>query len=134
MFQRVQKIPLPETQVYEASKRWEIDKVKVTENVTLDRGKQTLAQVVSQRTGLKLVKPTKALCANHYCLTFAGVHEVEKNKPFHVLVANFGQHPVNVTARKAIARVSDHPTALLASKFTHGELLGVIDRTNAFRK
>lgn len=41
---------------------------------------------------------------------------------------------MNLKAGQAIARTTNHPTTRLASTLTHGELLGVLDHKNAYRK
>ena len=75
------------------------------------------------------------------CLAGAGVAEVESNKPFPILVANFGKHPKLLLHKKHVATAKPHPTTLVESNISHAEILGLIsdeeanvNRKNLFRK
>ena len=75
------------------------------------------------------------------CLAGAGVAEVEPNKPFQNLVANFGKHPKLLLPKQHVETAKPHPTTLVESNISHAEMLGLIsdeeangNRKNLFRK
>lgn len=128
MHARTQReILLPEYQVNEPARQRISDKIGVVKAKTRHPGHQNWVEVTSDRTGLILIAPSKTLYANHMCLTGTGDHQVQKNKKFSILIANFGKHPVKLYPQQVVAQVQDHPSRLLATTLTHGEQLGITD-------
>lgn len=81
-----------------------------------------------------IVEPVPRLYAKHQCLVATGVENIQSEKPFHVLIAKFSSHPVNLLAGQDVANVEDHPETLIESDNSHGELLGIAESGNKYRK
>lgn len=112
-------------------------KIKVTKSVVLKSDQQTRVEVVSKRDGLMLVDSYPNLFSKQMCLVASGIANVSADQPLRLLVANFGSTSIELRPRKAITKASDHPTNLVESHISHGELLDLFSEdTNdgKFRK
>ena len=67
--------------------------------------------------------PNVRLYQNHTCLASNGVAEVEADKPFAVLVANFGDHPKTLALGQVVATADVNPSNLVESNVSHAEVL-----------
>ena len=65
---------------------------------------------------------------SHTCLAGHGVAQVERNKPFRILVVNFGKVERKILPGQAIAQANPHPIRIYESDITHAEILGIIDK------
>jgi len=128
---RLNDAPIPEEQRWVPNKRRSSRGINVVETTVLQPGEQTWVKVASPAHGLILVEPVQKLYRNHLCLAGAGIAQVEPEKDFKILVANFGKHPVTLRPTQRIATAEPHPTTLLESKVTHGEVLGLVEDTPA---
>ncbi len=108
-------------------------KVKVLTPVVLKPGAQTWVEVATTISGTVLMEPNARLYRNHTCLASNGVAEVEADKPFNVLVANFGNHPKQLALGQVVATAYANPTDLVESTISHAELLGLCDDKAAMR-
>ncbi len=106
-------------------------RIRVTSTVVLKPNTQTWVEVTTETSGLILVESTKRLCETHTCLTGNGVAQVEANKPFRVLVANFGNTNRRLLSGQAIAFAEPHPSSIMESDVSHAELLGLVDDKTA---
>ena len=82
-------------------------KITVTKPATLKPNSQTWVEVSTQTSGLVLVEPNKKLYDSHMCLAGNGIAQVERDKPFRILVANFGETQRKLLTGQRIA--SDPP-------------------------
>ena len=84
-----------------------------------------MVKVATKAHGLILVEPAKKLYKNHLCLAGAGIAQVEPNKPFTIVVANFGKHPVILRTDQRVATAEPPPTTILESNLTMGEVFNI---------
>ena len=66
-------------------------RISVHKPAILKPGSQTWIEAITQSSGLVLVEPNKKLYESHMCLAGNGIAQVERDKPFRILVANFGR-------------------------------------------
>ena len=90
-------------------------------------------KVISERQGLVLIEPDKSLFAKQNCAAATFVHQIEELQPFGILVANFGNQPLQLLSNQTIARVDDHPTNLTESHISHSELLGLTEENTHYK-
>ena len=64
----------------------------------------------------------------HWLICAIGVVQVEPDRPFRLVVANFRKYPVRVQKGQVVAELLLHPRAVLESKTTIGEVLGIQER------
>lgn len=100
-------------------------KVKVSRPVTVEPGTRRVVQCTAQRTGLVVIQPYAPLYNRHGLVVTNGVTQVEPNKAFHILVANFGKYAVKLQKNQVVAELLPHPRAAVNSSLTVGEALGV---------
>ena len=101
-------------------------KIKVMKLTRLQPASQTWVEVVTQREGTILVEPNEQLYNSSMCLTGTGIADVTAGKPFHVLVANFGERPIDLRPQQVVAMAGSHPEKLVESDISHSEMLGII--------
>lgn len=53
--------------------------------------------------------------------------QIEVDKPFKLLIANFGRYPVQVHKTQVVAQLLPHPTTITQGAFIIGEVLGIVD-------
>ncbi len=111
----------------------EASKVKILTPIVLKPGSQTWVEVTTAISGTVLMEPNGRLYRNHTCLASNGVAEVEADKPFKVLVANFGDYPKQLAQGQVVATAYANPTNLVESTISHAELLGLCDDKEAMR-
>ena len=75
-----------------------------------------------------MVQPYLSLYEIHGLTCTNSVVQVQPNRPFRLLVANFGTYPVRVQKGQVVAELLPHPRAVLESKTTIGEVLGILER------
>ena len=136
-----QSPPLPEEQQFVPLPGKVSNKIQVHERTYIPSETQAWVQVTTQKEGLILVDSLPKLYENDMCLAGAGVTEVEPNKLFQILVANFGKHRKLLLPKQQVATAKPHPTTLVESNISHAEMLGLIsdeeangNRKNLFRK
>ena len=108
-----------------AKKQAGSSKVFAHEAIELPAQSQTWVSVTSKKSGLIQIEPHNRLYQTHLCLAATGINEVQPNKPFHILVANFSEEPVSLAKGQCIAKVVGSPKRLRESKVSHGEMLGI---------
>lgn len=89
-------VPLPKEKEYVPEEGRPTNKIKVTKPITVKPESQTSVTVSTERSDLILIDPLRKLCENHDCLAATGVHQVQPEKEFHILVANFSKKPVKL--------------------------------------
>ncbi len=129
LYQRILLEPEPATEkTVRPSSR-----VKVRTQIVLQPGTQTWVEVSTDISGTILMDPNARLYRNHACLASNGVAEVTADKPFKVLVANFGDHPKPLAVGQVVATANVNPTNLVESTMSHAELLGLCNDKTAMR-
>ena len=73
-----------------------------------------------------MAEPVNRLYQNHVPLAGAGIADVQPDVPFKILVANFGESPHNVVPNQHIATAEEHPTSLIESHISQGEMFGLV--------
>ena len=63
--------------------------IRVTKEVTIKPNTQAWVEVVTSTSGLIVVEPIAKLYESHMCLAGNGISQVQADKPFKILVANF---------------------------------------------
>ena len=106
-------------------------RVQVVNQVTLQPNSQTWVDVTTQVNGLILVQPKPKLYDTHNCLAGTGVAQVQSDKPFRILVANFSDHPKKLLYKQVIADAEPHPSNIVEGYVSHAELLGLVDDATA---
>ena len=99
--------------------------------MTLQPGTNTWVEVTTNTRGLVQIEPARRLFNTHMCLAGHGIAQVERNKPFRILVANFGKVARKLLPGQGIAQANSHPTRIYESDITHAELLGIIEEDSA---
>jgi len=129
-------VPFPEEQQFVKHRDRISPKVKATKRTRLHPGMQTWVEVTTDREGTIMIEPNDQLYHNLLCRAGTGIMDVKRDQPFHILVANFAEHPIDILPRQVVAYTSDHPETLTKSHISHGEMLGVISANDdaKFRK
>ena len=70
--------------------------VKVAKATTIEPGAQSVVECTSKRAGLVVVQPYSLLYEKHGLICTNEVVQVEPDRPFRVLVANFRKYPVRL--------------------------------------
>ena len=68
------------------------------------------------------------LYKTHNCAACNGIAQVEPNKPFKIMVTNFGTNPVLIRKDQRVAVADPHPTSITESNITHGEVFGINEK------
>ena len=119
--------PLPADQQYGHTRKIQSPKVRVASPVTLEPNSQTWVNVVTERCGTLILQPNTSLYANSQVTCTNGVVQVDANRPFRILIANFGQYPYMMAKGQIIGTVLPHPTAIMPSRVQLAEVLGLIN-------
>ena len=98
-------------------------RVKVARATTIEPGTQRVVECTSKKAGLVVVQPYSSLYERHGLICTNGVVQVEPDRPFRLLVANFQKYPVRVQKGQVVAEVLPNPRTVLESKTTIGEVL-----------
>ena len=72
-------------------------------------------------------QPHEKLYTKSQIVVCNGVVQVEPNREFRVLVANFGIAPYRLVKGQTIGTLLPHPTAIIASKVSVAAMLGLTD-------
>ena len=105
-------------------------RVKVARATNIEPGTHRVVECISKRAGLVVVQPYLPLYERHGLTCTNGVVQVEPDWPFRLLIANFREYPVRVQKGQVVAELLPHPRAMLESKTTIGEVLGIEGRGN----
>lgn len=106
-------------------------RIHVVKPVILKPNTQTWVDVKTNTHGLVLITPKSKLYETHQCLAGTGVVQVQSDKTFRILVANFSDYPKKLIHNQVIASADEHPTNIVESEMSHGELLGLVDEDTA---
>ena len=96
-------------------------RVKVARAMTIEPGTQRVVECTSKRAGLVVVQPHSPLYERHGLKCTNRVVQVEPDRPFRLLIANFRGYPVRVQKGQVVAELLPHPRAVLESKTTIGQ-------------
>ena len=103
-------------------------RVRAARATTIEPGTQRVVECTSKRAGLVVVQPYSPLYERHGLICTNGVIQVEPDRPFSLLIANFRKYPVRVQKGQVVAELLPHPRAVLESQTTIGEVLGIEGR------
>ena len=95
---------------------------------TIEPGTQRVVECTSKRAGLVVVQPYSPLYERHGLTCTNGIVQVEPDRPFRLLIANFRGYPVRVQKGQVVAELLPHPRAVIESNTTIGEVLGIQER------
>ena len=118
-------VPLPPPQEFQKANGRTSPKVKVAKAITLPAGSQTWVTVTTKRHGLMALRPNDALYQSAQVLATNGVVQVEPDKPFRILIANFKALPHQLVKNQVVGQLLPHPTAVIPSKVSVAEVLGI---------
>jgi len=111
-------------------------RVQVRRAMRLEPHTQTWVEATCNHDGLVTIVSAPRLFQSTGCLVASGVATVQRGRTFKILVANFSEGPVNLTANQVVANAQKPPSALEEADYSHAEILGVVpeDRSRMFRK
>ena len=75
-----------------------------------------------------MVQRYSPLYERHGLICTNGVVQVEPDRPFRILIANFRKYPVRVQKGQVVGELLTPSGAVLESKTTIGEVLGIQER------
>ena len=119
--------PLPPDQEYQESGGRVSNKLRVETPVKLEPAMQTWVSVVSPRHGVMVVQPNEKLFHNHGVAPTNGVVQIEPNRPFRILVANFGKHAKSLVKNQVLGTLLPHPTFVIPTPVKFAEVLGLVN-------
>ena len=119
--------PLPTEQEFIPRDGRVSPKLRAAERVTLNPGTQTWVKVTSPDHGLRVVQPLDRLYSRSQLAVTNGVVQVHPDKPFKVLVANFGSEPKVVVKDQVIGTLLPHPTAIIPTRVSIADVLNIED-------
>ena len=102
-------------------------KIRVVRKTTLPPEAHTWVTVCCDRRGLQVIQPDPEIYGKHSIAIANGVVQVEPERPFRILVANFAQHEQRLHKSQVIGTVLPHPTAIFPTEVSLGEVLGLVD-------
>ena len=102
-------------------------KLRVAKNVVLSPETQTWVTVMTKRHGLAVIQPNDDLYHRESISATNGVVQVEPDKPFRVLVANFGRTPRSLAKNQVIRTLLPHSTAILPTKMSFKDFVGLVN-------
>lgn len=87
---------------------------------------QTWVEVATEQQRKVLIVPYDQLSSNQVGRPGTNIALVNTNQPFHILVANFSNHELDMHPRQVIAYTTPRPEAIEESYIIHIEMLGLI--------
>ena len=119
--------PLLASQEYAKTGGRSSPQVRVARPTVLDPGKQTFIMVTSARHRFMVLQPHEKLYQQRKVVASNGIVQVEPNRAFRVLMANFGSAPYRLVKGQTIGTLLPHPTAVIASKVSIADMLGLTE-------
>ena len=99
--------------------------------MTFQPGTNTWVEVTTNTRGVVQIEPARRLFNTHMCLAGHGIAQVERYKPFQILVANFGKVARKLLPGQGISQANFHATRIYESDITHVDLIGIIDKDSS---
>ena len=90
--------------------------VRVAKAQVIPPRTQQFVKVVCERPGLLVVTPHPRPVRNRLCVAARGLHDNTPGEPFHILMANLSDHPVQLALRMNVALVDDAPTMIVSTE------------------
>ena len=72
-----------------------------------------------------ILQPQDSLYETGQVLATNGVVQVEPDKPFRILIANFSTHEYQLAKDQVVGQLLPHPTAVIPSKVNIADVLGI---------
>ena len=107
--------------------RKQIPKLRVARVTTIKAQSQTWVPVTSDRQGLCVLQPSPDLFMKSSLAMANGVAEMEPNRPFSILVANFARYEQRLVKGQILGTVLPHPLSVISTKITMAEVVGLIE-------
>lgn len=120
------EVPFPNEQQFDKYENRASPKKKVTKNTELHPGMQERMEVSTENEGTLLIETNDQLCNNLLCRAGTGIADIRPNDPFHILVAKFGDHTIDLLPPQVLAYALQHPKTLIESQIKHAGMLGLI--------
>ena len=117
--------PLPKEQEYRKDSGRTSPSIRVEKATTLAPGTQTFVSCVSQRHGTMIIEPIERLYENHLLAPTNGVVHVEPNRPFRILIANFGSTPKRLCKNQVVGNLLPHPPVIVPTHLQLAHVLGL---------
>ena len=108
-----QLAPLPGNMQYDRSGGRVSPKVKAEESIMIPAESQTWITVTASRHGLVVIQPIEPLYQNRSLAVANGVFQVEPDRPFPVLIANFQKQPQGIVKNQVVATLLPHHLAVV---------------------
>ena len=102
-------------------------KLRVAKNVVLSPETQTWVAVTIKRHGLAVIQPNDHLNYRVSISATKGVIQVQPDKPFRFLVANFGRTPRSLEKNQVIRTLLPHPMAILPTKRSFADVFWLVE-------
>ena len=106
-------------------------KLRVARNVVLSPETWTWVTVTTKRHGLAVIQHNDDLNHRESISATNGVVQVEQDKPFRVLAANFGRTPRSLAKNQVIGTLLPHPTEILPTKMSFEDVVGLVNDSEA---
>ena len=119
--------PLPHSQEYGTSPGRVSPKIKVAKSVVLPPESQTWVTVTTRRRGRSVIQQHDQLYANANVPVTNGVVQVEPDRPFRVLIANFASRAYRLAKNQVVGIVLPHPTAMVGTHLNFADVLGIAE-------
>lgn len=101
-------------------------KIRVSLPATPQPETPTFVTVTMNQYGLIVVETNNKLFKTNIFLVGTAVAQGEPHTELRILVANFTKQPKTLTIGQTISTTTEHPSALVESLVTHGEVLCVV--------
>ena len=106
-----QSVPLPAEQKYIPPKGRSSSRVYASRTVILKPQSQNWISVKSPQSGLVQIEPYKRLYQTKDCAACNGIAQIEPDKEFKIMVANFGDRSVTILKGQRVATKNPHPSS-----------------------
>lgn len=126
--------PLPKEQDYILRDGFSTNQIKIERSITIKPESQTWATVSNNRSGLIIIDPLRSPCKNHDCIADTRVHQAQPGKEFYILIGSLSRNHFKLVKDQSVATAEDHPETLTETDISNGELLGIVDSNNKYRK
>ena len=100
-------------------------KVRASGLTRLEPGSHNWVKVVTRASGTVFLEPADRLHQKWGCAAANGIANVQPEREFKILVANFTKKPIFLTKGQTVCTVQPHPTTIVDSPLTLVDVLAV---------
>ncbi len=108
----------------ERSKTEKFNKVRLAKSVALPAHSHSWVPLVSPKTGSQVLQPIHRIYQTRGVTVGNGVVQIERNRPFDVLMGNFTEHEVRLPKGMVVALLLPTPTVVLPTTLSIADVLG----------